>query len=359
MFCIAAFIVFAILSIFSATYRPLARAAWHCTWRRLSFQPCDISFSEEMRGKLLARLVFRMPRLAKFLDRWLDWISFAFVALSVWSLVYVANAGLNYWVYGTCDPRNVESCALGGEACGVDQATLGIRQAASEGRMGEWAAGPLVRFGETVTRIPDRLRVWHAEEFLPPTASFFFPEDPAKPYALEIVDPGCQFCRSLTHNMRDAGLMDRANVTYLLYPIPLPEGGYKFEHSLLRARYLEAAKQVPLPDNPSGIPGDWQLLERLFVMPEDNDGSDLQHRFNIGMTRAQAIETLHGLLADIGYAPQQIDRIAALAQSEEILARIDEQRRIAEEDIRTIKIPTLIWDGRRYDRVVDVDTLRD
>lgn len=359
MFCIAAFIIFAVLSIFSATYRPLAKAAWHCTWKRISFQPCDISFGDEMRGKLLAKLIFRMPRLARFLDRWLDWLSFAFVIVSIWSLLYVGNAGLNYWVYGTCDPRNVESCTLGGEACGVNQATLRLGQAIGEGRIREWVFDPFIRFGETVTRIPDRLRTWHAADFLPSSASFFQPENSNKPYALEIVDPGCNFCRTLTHNMLNAGLTEHANVTYLLYPIPLPEGGYKFEHSLLRAQYIEATKRVPLTENVSGIPADWQLLERLFALPDDNNEVDLQQQFNIGMTREQAIATLHRLLEDIGYTMQNIERIAQLAQSEEVRQSIAEQRRIAEEDIRTIKIPTLLWNGRRYDRVVDSTKLRD
>lgn len=357
MFCIAAFIIFAVLSMFSATYRPLAKAAWHCTWKRISFQPCDISFGDEMRGRLLSKLIFRMPRLAKFLDRWLDWISFAFVALSIWSLLYVANAGLNYWVYGTCDPRNVESCTLGGEACGVDQETLGLLQALSDGRIGEWMTGPFVRFGTTVLRIPDRLRIWNAEEYLPPSASFFSPKEASKPYALEIVDPSCQFCKTLTHNMLAAGLMNRANVTYLLYPIPLPEGGYKFPHSLLMASYIEASKRVPLTQHDDAPPGDWQLLEQIFTVP--TDGSiDLQTKFTVAFTRAQAEETLRQLLQTIGYTSEQIDRIAQLAASSEIADALAEQHRIAEEDIRTIKIPTLIWNDRRYDRVVDIDTLR-
>lgn len=357
MFCIAAFIVFTILSIFSATYRPLAKAAWHCTWKRLSFQPCDISFGDEMRGRLLSKLIFRMPRLAKFLDRWLNWISFVFVALSIWSLVYVANAGLNYWVYGTCNPRNVESCSLSGEACGVNQATLGLVQAISEGRTIEWTTGPFVRFGTAISLIPDRLRVWNAEDFLPPSASFPHPQDPSKPYALEIIDPGCLFCRTLTHNMLETKLDTRANVTYLLYPIPLPEGGYKFENSVLRAQYLEATKQVPLSQDSNILPGDWQLLEQLFTLPEAN-GTDLQQQFNIGFTQEQAEHKLQEILVEIGYSPEQVNHIADLAHSQDITAALTEQRRIAEEDVRTIKIPTLIWNDRRYDRVVDAETLR-
>ena len=358
MFCIAAFIVFAVLSIFSATYRPLAKAAWHCTWRRITFRPCDISFNEEMRAHLFRKLIFRAPRLTKFLDRWLDWISFVFVALSIWSVVYLANAGLNYWVYGTCDPRNVESCTLSGEACGVDQIKLGLVQAVREGRMGEWSAGPFVRFAEAISRVPDRLKTWNAEDFLAPTATFFAPKDTTKPYVLEIVDPGCTFCRKLTHNLWDAGVASRDNMSYLLYPIPKPEGGYKFAHSLLVASVIEATKQVPLlPSDPALPPPDWQLLELLFALPGEGE-TDLQSQLNLSFTEEQARAKLRELLGKVGFAPQSIERIMRLAASEEIQANLAEQKRIAEEDVRTIKIPTLIMNGRRYDRVVSVEKLK-
>lgn len=354
MFCIAAFLVFGILAIFSASFRPLAAKAWHCTWRRVTFRPCDITFGEELRGKLAGRLLRIHPGLARWFDRWADWISFAFVALSIWSLVYVANAGLNLWVYDTCDPRSAESCSLGGEACGIEQDSLSLIDAVREGQIVEWATGPLVRFGETVSRIPDRLKEWNPQEYLAPTATFHTPADPAKPYALEVIDPGCKFCKKLTGNLETAGVLDALNVTYLLYPIPTPDGKTKFPHSRLVASVIEAAKRAPLPE--SDVPGDWRLLLKIF---EDVPGEDvdLQTRINIGMDRAEAERTLRTLLREIGYADADVMRIMALAASPEVAQALDDQRRIVEEEIRTVKIPTLLIGSRRYDRVVDEETL--
>ena len=52
MFCIAAFIILALISIFSARYRKLAKKAWSCTLRRVTLRPCDTSFKEETKNKL-------------------------------------------------------------------------------------------------------------------------------------------------------------------------------------------------------------------------------------------------------------------------------------------------------------------
>jgi hypothetical protein len=358
MFCIATFIVFGILGIFSATYRPLAKAAWHCTWRRVRFRPCDISFSEEMRGKLLSKLVFTWPRVARFLDRWLDWISFAFVALSIWSLFYVANAGLNLWVYDTCNPSNAESCSLSGEACGVDQVRVGLIQAVREGRIGEWVAGPFVRLGETLSRIPDRLRAWNPQEYLAPTATFYRPRDPAKTYVLEILDPGCRFCKRLTENLKEAGIFDAMNVSYLLYSIKNPgEESYHFPNSLLMASYIEATKVVPLQST-SDVSGDWQLLESIFGGEGEGAAVNLQTQFIMQFTPEEAEHKLQELLRSIGYSAAEVERIAQLSHSPDITQRLQDQRRIVEEEIRTIKIPTLLLGERRFDRAVDAGKLK-
>jgi hypothetical protein len=284
-------------------------------------------------------LIFTHPRLARFLDRWIDWLAFVFVVLSIWSLLYVATAGLNLWVYDTCDPSNAESCSLSGEACGVDQ--------------------PSVSILDTLSRIPDRLKTWNTEEYLGPTATYYHQFDPAKPVTLEIIDPSCKFCKKLTGNLHTAGVFDRENVSYLLYPIPKAgTGGYKFPHSFLMASYIEATKSVALTHGDPSVAPDWQLLEKIFSPEQDKDGTDLQTKFAIGFTRADAEQQLRSLLTDIGYTPDEVERISHLAISSDVQNRLAAQRTIVEERVRTIKIPTLLHNGRRYDRVVDVGTLR-
>jgi hypothetical protein len=357
MFCIAAFIVFAVLALFSARYRPLAAKAWRCVWLRVTFRPCDMAFGDELKARILAKVIVRWPRLVRPIDRSLDAVAFAFVALSIWSVLAVGASALNLWVYDTCDPSSAESCSLSGEACGVQQASLPFGQALAEGRLGEWVAAPFAGYAETLSRIPDRLKTWDASAYLGPTATFARPRDAAKPYALEIIDPSCKFCRKLTHNMDAAGALDRYNVSYLLYPIPLPDGGTKFPHSTLMASYIEAAKLVPL-SNSGGIGGDWRLLEAIFADAGPDSGFALQEQFVMAFNAKSAEAQLRTMLLEIGYTPQQVERIGTLAASDEVAHALAEQRTIVEDAVRTIKIPTLLIGGRRYDRVVDEEKLR-
>lgn len=357
MFCIAAFIVFALLAIFSARYRPLAAKAWYCVWRRVTFRPCDIAFGDELKARILAKVIVRWPRLVRPIDRSLDWIAFAFVALSIWSVVAVGLSGLNLWVYDTCDPNSGESCSLSGEACGIQQASLSLNDALSQGRLGEWAAAPFVQFAQTVSRVPDRVKHWEPREYLSPTATFAQPQDPSKPYALEIIDPSCQFCRKLLRNLEQANVLQSHNVTYLLYPIQLPNGETKFPHSTLMASYIEASKLVPLAGS-GGASGDWRLLKALFADTQPDSQFPIQDQFAVGFTAEGAKEALEEMLLDIGYSPAQVARIAQLATSSEVAHALEEQRLIVEDRVRTIKIPTLLINGRRYDRVVDASRLR-
>lgn len=356
MFCIAAFIVLGFIAIFSASFRPLAKKAWHCVLRRVTFRPCDIDFSEEMKGKLLGRIIVTHPRLARFLDRWIDWLAFIFVVLSIWSVLYSGVALLNLYVYDTCSPTSVESCSLGGEACGVNQSAPGFIESWQSGHLFEWVTGPFTRTFTTITRIPDRMRSWDARKFVGPTATYIRPFDEAKPTVLEIIDPSCQFCKKLTGNVLTAGIPERMNVTYLLYPIPSKDAGTKFPHSLLMASVLEAVKQVPLPID-SSMPADWLLLEKIFA-PAVGTEPDLQSRFAIGFTRAEAEHALRELLLEIGYSPRNVDAIFVRAESPEITESLRMQAEIVEKRIRTIKIPTLLIGGRRYDRSISVEELQ-
>jgi hypothetical protein len=347
MFCIAAFIVFLILAIFSATFRPLAAKAWHCVLRRVTLRPCDIDFSEEMKGKIIGKLMIHSPGLARFVNRWIDWFSFAFVALSIWSLVYAGMAGLNLFVYDTCNPLAVESCSLGGEACGVQQQVPGLIESWKSGETLKWAAGPFTRFATTISRIPDRLKTWNAAEFLGPTATFIGSTDPAAPVALEVMDPLCQFCKKLLGNMEAAGIDREYRITYLLYPIPDPNSptGTKFMFSRLIATYIEAAKSIR--------PGaDWELLKKIFSMRPD--GVDWQTYLRIGATEEDVRRTMREFLTEMKIDPALVE--ATIGRTE-ISRSLEDQKMIVEQKLRTIKIPTLLIGGRRFDRVVSATKL--
>lgn len=150
-----------------------------------------------------------------------------------------------------------------------------------------------------------------------------------------------------------AGIADAYNVTYLLYPIPSGTGS-KFPHSPLMAAYIEAAKRVPLHDG-DPTPGDWRLLEAIF----DQSDEYVQQKFVLQYGDDDALAALRGMLADIGYTAAEIRRIDAEARSPEVAHSLAEQKLLVEERIRTIKIPTLLIGGRRFDRVIDEGTLDD
>lgn len=348
MFCIAAYIVFGILAIFSASFRPLAAKAWHCVLRRITLRPCDINFSEELKGKIIGKALKHSPALARFLERWIDWFAAAFVILSIWSLVSVLVSSLNLFVYDTCNPLAVESCSLGGEACGVQQQVPGFVESWKSGTLVQWTTGPFTRFAKTVSLIPNRVRTWKAEDYLAPTATFSGSTVPGAPVALEVMDPLCQFCKKLLGNIRSAGVDQQYRVSYLLYPIPNPSTptGTKFAYSGLIALYLEAAKEVQ--------PGaDWDLLEKLFS--DRPDGIDWQTYLRIGATEEDVRRTMRQFFTELGV---DASRVEALILAPRISDSLAEQKQIVEQKLRTIKIPTFLMGGKRFDRVVSTEKLR-
>lgn len=356
MLCIAAFIIFAILGIFSASYRSLAKKAWKCTLRKMTFRPCDINFQEEAKAKLLGRFIITKPRLARLLDRWIGVFASVFVILSVWSLLVVLNSGLNLLVYDTCNPNNPESCSLGGGGCGINSGKPSFWVSLKEGQVFTWAKDGVLTLGETITMIPNRFKEWNPNEFISESNSYYKPYDSSKTVALEIVDPSCKFCAKLFGNIKDTGFADRYNLTYLVYPIPDAKqaNGYRFPHSKMVASYLEAVKRFPLAS--ANVPADWQILEKIFT-GKDTDNVVYQIKFNTIYTSTEAEDMILSWLADIGYSKEDRDKIRQMANSEEVRSSLANQKEIVEDKIKTIKIPTIMFNGRRYDRAVGPEKL--
>ncbi len=356
MFCIAAFIIFAVLGIFSVSYRSLAKKAWKCVLRKMTFRPCDINFQEEAKAKLLGKFIITKPRLAKFLDRWIGFIASVFVILSVWSLLVVLDSGLNLLVYDTCNPDNPESCALAGDGCGITSGEPGFWVSLKEGQVLLWAKDGVTTLGETITMIPNRFKEWNPNEFVSDSNTYYKPYDSSKTVALEIIDPSCKFCAKLFGNIKDTSFADRYNLTYLVYPIPDTKqpNGYRFPHSQMIASYLEAVKLYPLPSTTT--PADWQVLERLFI-GKDTDRVDYQIKFNTMYTATEAEDVILSWLTDIGYSEDDRYKIQQAVRSDKTQARLASQKEIVENRIKTVKIPTIMFDGRRYDRAVGPEKL--
>lgn len=104
MLCLAALIIFAVIGIFSATHRKLAWEAWECVLNRVRRRPCEASLGERVKTDLVAWLMPRNMRLAKFINRRAEILAWALVTLSIISALYVARGVFYLVTQGTCNP---------------------------------------------------------------------------------------------------------------------------------------------------------------------------------------------------------------------------------------------------------------
>ena len=107
MFCLASLIVLAILSLFSASHRPLAKMAFDCVLRRATFRTCNSDFKEQMQGRIVGALLRRSPATARFVHKRFELLSWIFILLSVASLAWALWGGWNFYAWGSCNGRNV------------------------------------------------------------------------------------------------------------------------------------------------------------------------------------------------------------------------------------------------------------
>ena len=67
MICLIALIVFAILAIFSVSYRPLAKEAFECVWLKTTFRKCKGSLDLRIKSYITAKFMKISPSIAKIL----------------------------------------------------------------------------------------------------------------------------------------------------------------------------------------------------------------------------------------------------------------------------------------------------
>jgi len=357
MFCIAAFIILAIISIFSASHRKLAKKAWSCTLRRVTLRPCDSSFKEETKNKILSHVANKTPKLVKAADVTIEVASFLLVILTVWSLVVAIESGLNLFVWGTCAPKHASSCSLSSETCSIDQIDKSFWDLTMEGKPYMWLVNGFQDFAKTVSNIPTRLQHWEAKDYLPQNATYLEPKNDAKPTALEIIDPGCVVCGHLFSNIKHSNFADKYNLAYIAYPIKNPNqtGQYKFKNSYVVTTYLEALKLNPLVGQKT--PTDWQILERIYTW-KNKDGVLYQIKINASLNTNQTIELLKAWMKEIGYSDKQISKITSDASSQKVADIIKANQNIVEMKVKTVGIPTIIFNGQRHEGLVKTQDLK-
>lgn len=108
MICIIAMVIFGILSIFSAKYRPLAKESFDCVFRRVTFRKCQSDLDSRIKGKLVGKLMTQSPTSAKLLYKHFETISWIFVILFFVSLFFTGQAVYNLVVYDNCNGPNAD-----------------------------------------------------------------------------------------------------------------------------------------------------------------------------------------------------------------------------------------------------------
>ena len=103
MICIIALIVFAILAVFSARYRPLAAEAFDCVFRRITFRKCKSNLDKRLKSQITGKLMKRSKKAGRFVYKYFEVFSWIFLLLLLFSLVQVGISGYNYAVYGNCN----------------------------------------------------------------------------------------------------------------------------------------------------------------------------------------------------------------------------------------------------------------
>jgi hypothetical protein len=136
--CLIALIVFAILGIFSASHRVLAKEAFSCVFNRVTFRPCNTGFKEKIKGKILSKIITRSTFWARMVNKHYEILSWIFFILMVGSTIWVLRGAYNFYVFGSCNGLNqsgfcafdpsgennkVSTIGENGVTCGITQKT--------------------------------------------------------------------------------------------------------------------------------------------------------------------------------------------------------------------------------------------
>jgi hypothetical protein len=131
--CILALIIFSILGIFSASHRALAKEAFSCVFKRITFRPCNTGFQDKIKGKILSRLINHSTFLTKAVNKHYEILSWIFFILMLISTIWVFRGFYNFYVFGSCNGLNESGfCAFdpsgeNNKVTGIgDDATCGI-----------------------------------------------------------------------------------------------------------------------------------------------------------------------------------------------------------------------------------------
>lgn len=112
--CLIALPVFLFLSLFSAKYRPLARRALDCVFKKVTLRKCETGLDEELKAAALAGLMRLHAPAAGFVNRHFEAFSIVFVLLTLASFIITAQGVYNFVLYGNCNGPEGGFCIYNG-----------------------------------------------------------------------------------------------------------------------------------------------------------------------------------------------------------------------------------------------------
>jgi hypothetical protein len=357
MVCIAAFIILAIIALFvpiySAIFKKDARKfwkifkkAWYCIGKKVRLQKCETGFKDDVKNTILAKVLMKNPKLVKPIGAVIETVAVLIVVIAIWSLLTVVKSSLALYVYGTCDVASPSSCSLdASESCSIDSEHLGFFESIGQLKLHVYIGNWFGEFGEVVAAVPARVKHWDASEYISKDANYYNKYDSGKESSLDIFDPGCIVCRQSYINQLNSGFFDKYNVAMLVYPIGAVDGGYKFKNSYIIARYITAVRLYDL-DNHDRSP-DWMIVHKLFT-EYDEKGRQYQDAFNFSYSADEAERVLQDWLEEFGFDSIEVDKVIEESNSDKVKAEISANVDVVNNNIKTKKIPTTIYNGKRH-----------
>ena len=343
MVCIAAFIILAIIGVFVAAisifkprigkaYLKAMKKAWGCLWKKVRLQKCETGFKDDVKNTLLSRIIIKHPKWVKPLSAIIEVLSVIIVLITIWALLTAIKSLLAIWALGSCNVTKPSACSLGAEVCSIDESEP---QNIFEGTV-RW----FTEWGEIFEAIPDKFKTYNIEDYAFNYVTANPDSDAERSLALDIFDPGCSVCMISYRNQKAAGFFDEYDVKLVPFAIQDADDSYKFKNSEIIVRYMLAAEQVH--------PGlAITLLDHIFT-EKNSEGIYYQNKFNEDYTTEQAIEKLEQWIKEAGIDKKGLAEIHEAAKSSEIDAKMSENRRIVESELKVKGIPTIIYGGAKH-----------
>jgi hypothetical protein len=109
--CFIALIVFAVLGIFSATHRVIAKEAFECVFLKATLRPCKSNLDKRLKSQITGKFLRRSPKAGRFVYKHFELISWIFTIIMILSMISSTVSIYNYAVYGNCEGEDsTEAC---------------------------------------------------------------------------------------------------------------------------------------------------------------------------------------------------------------------------------------------------------